>query len=186
MLWALHDAPCTDPLSKLVLLVLSDYADDDGRNAFPAATTISETVPCSRATVYRHLQLLQQQGLIQAQDDQGATAYLRADRRPVVWQLHLPPRGLTVRPRPLLTGSHNPPSRGLTRGLTGETQPSNPKDNPRQAARETDDGALIGCADHAPRRSPACPSCQRQLGKPRAEVKPVDPTVIRRLRERPA
>lgn len=169
MLWALHDAPCTDPVDKLVLWVLSDHADDEGRNALPAVSTIAATVPCDRATVQRHLRALEEQGLIR-KGNQQAAMYLRADRRPTVWDLPLP--GRSVRPRPELRGRTAPPHGAAHGAAPVRPEPVNQEINQGGLPRETAEGAVLGCASHAPGRSPACPDCQRVQPPRRAEIRP--------------
>lgn len=176
MLWALHDAECTDALDKLVLWVLSDYADDTGANAYPSVTTIAQTVPCDRATVHRHLRSLEARGLI-VRGDQSAVEGLRPDRRPTVWQLSLP--GRTVRPRAVIRGRTDD-ANGVAHGVAPvRPDPKNLKTNQRARASAVTTGAPLGCAAHS-ERSPACDACLRV--KPTDETrKPARPETARQL-----
>lgn len=169
MLWALHDAPCADPLDKLILLTMADAASDDGRNVYLAVQTIADTVPCDRATVQRHMRVLERAGLI-VRGDQSAADVLRADRRPTVYDLPLP--GRTVRPRPLLRGRTDPAD-GAARGAAPvRPEPKNQEMNQRQVAA-LEAGEPVGCADHGSRR-PACDACLR-AGTGLDMVKTADP-----------
>lgn len=88
LVWALKEAPVTDPVSHLVLLVLADTAHDDGTNARPSQTTIARIARVSVRTVGYKLKLLEEQGLIR-RGDQQQVAHLHAGRRPTVWDLNL-------------------------------------------------------------------------------------------------
>ena len=171
MLWALHDAPVTDPLSKLVLLAMADAHSEETNVTFLGVRTIADTVPCDRATVQRHLRVLERDRVIVRSEDQTPALYLRADRRPTVYTLALP--GRAVRPRPMLTGPQDTPERGRNGAAPVRPDPKNQEINQRGAPRgETADGAPLGCASHRDRRRPACDACQRVLLPPRDTVRP--------------
>ncbi|MFF1284398.1 hypothetical protein ACFVY4_27100 [Streptomyces sp. NPDC058299] len=90
ILWALKDAPTADSLERLVLVTLAERcARADGCTAFPARDTLARTTHAAPKTVQRVLRRLEDRGLI-AKGDQSAARYLRADRRPVVWDLLIP------------------------------------------------------------------------------------------------
>ncbi|MFJ6940929.1 helix-turn-helix domain-containing protein [Streptomyces sp. NPDC101132] len=72
-----------------VLAVLAEKAGPDGCNAYPSRPTIAERARVDDRTVLRSLQRLEARGLI-ARGDQQAAAYIRADRRPVVYDLMIP------------------------------------------------------------------------------------------------
>lgn len=99
MLWALYEAPIADPAELGVLLVLADHADDDGRNAWPGHAKLAQGARISLSTVKRRLRQLELDGYI-TRGDQALTAHLRADRRPIVWDLAMPEattaRGVSV------------------------------------------------------------------------------------------
>lgn len=123
MLWALYDAPVTEPSQVLVLLALADHVGDDGRGAWPSVATIAAGARCKRRTVQYALRALEQQGLIR-KGDQGLTQHHRADRRPVVWDLVLP-RGASSARRDLY-GVQPTTSRGATQRIYG-VQPIAPE-----------------------------------------------------------
>lgn len=89
LLWATNDAPIADVNEFAVLAMLAEEADSDGCNAFPSRTTMANRTHIDPKTVLRTLQRLESRGLI-SKGDQGAAAYLRADRRPVVYDLLIP------------------------------------------------------------------------------------------------
>lgn len=89
LLWATNDAPIADVNEFAVLAMLAEKADPDGCNAFPSRTTMALRTHIDPKTVLRTLQRLESRGLI-TKGDQEAAAYLRADRRPVVYDLMIP------------------------------------------------------------------------------------------------
>ncbi|MFD1836240.1 helix-turn-helix domain-containing protein [Brachybacterium rhamnosum] len=88
MVWALKHAPVTDPLAHLVLIGLADHADPQGREARPSQKRLAAYVNVTDRTIRTKLRLLEGEGLIVPGDERLA-AHLRADRRPLVWDLQL-------------------------------------------------------------------------------------------------
>lgn len=86
--WAINDAPVPDPVSHLILIVLADYAHDDGTRAFPSQAKIAHKISASVRTVGYRLRKLEALGLIR-RGDQSFVEQYRADRRPTVWDLNL-------------------------------------------------------------------------------------------------
>lgn len=99
MVWALS-APVSDPMSRVILINLANYAGEAGRGAWPSQATLLERAQCSRASLNRKLGHLEAEGLIR-RGDQELLSHLPLNRRPVVWDLNLAgaPWGLTVRPQ---------------------------------------------------------------------------------------
>lgn len=63
--WALYEtAVKLPPVSKLVLIALSDEANSDGLSCYPSHDRIGEAVGCDRRTVMRHIAALEEHGLI--------------------------------------------------------------------------------------------------------------------------
>jgi hypothetical protein len=89
VLWATNDAPIANVNEFAVLTMLAEKADPDGCNAFPSRPTIAARTTVDPKTVLRALQAMEARGLI-AQGDQRAAEYIRADRRPVVYDLLIP------------------------------------------------------------------------------------------------
>lgn len=89
LLWATNDAPIADVNEFAVLLMLAEKADADGCNAFPSRLTMAARTHIDPKTVLRTLQRLEKRRLI-AKGNQAAVTYIRADRRPVVYDLMIP------------------------------------------------------------------------------------------------
>jgi hypothetical protein len=86
--WAL-DATLTGkigPEARLVLAVLADYADADGRGAYPSASTIAERLATTVRSVRRSLVALVEAGLIGPGDERLVWKY-HTNARPAVWDL---------------------------------------------------------------------------------------------------
>lgn len=88
MSWALTAAPVESAQEHVILITLADRAADDGSAAWPSQDWIATRARCSTRTVRRHLQALEARGLIR-RGDQTLVAHLRADSRPIVWDLAL-------------------------------------------------------------------------------------------------
>ncbi|AYN56861.1 helix-turn-helix DNA binding domain protein [Arthrobacter phage Andrew] len=93
MVWALKTAPVPDPIAHLVLIGLADHANDDGTAARPSVGVLAEYARCSPRSVQNKLRDLEACGLIW-KGDQRSVEHLRADRRPVVYDLNI--RGVNV------------------------------------------------------------------------------------------
>lgn len=74
-----------DSTTKLVLIVLADYANAEGM-AWPSVDTLTSEVEKSERTVQNSLRKLERLGLIRRGDQSYARRY-RADRRPVVYEM---------------------------------------------------------------------------------------------------
>ncbi|WP_291478462.1 helix-turn-helix domain-containing protein [Corynebacterium sp.] len=146
--WATRKAPKDiTPGQRLVLIYLAEAAggdDSDWIGAWPSAQTIADAYGMSRRTVMRHLQALEDRGIIRRGDQRMVASY-RPDRRPIVWDIVPTPsewsgcqnvtpqndeRGDTT----VRTGCHGGPN-GVTprseRGDTGVTQTTQePPDEP--------------------------------------------------------
>ncbi|MEU5726859.1 helix-turn-helix domain-containing protein [Micromonospora sp. NPDC047738] len=92
--WALSYAPDVPPQCLAVLIGLANHADAAGRAAFPSQERLAHYARKTVRSVRRDLDELERLGLIR-RGDQRHTAFLPADRRPVVWDL------ATHRRRPL-------------------------------------------------------------------------------------
>lgn len=121
MAWAL-DVPLDalpNPTARHVLLVLANYAGEDGRGAFPSVATISRQTGLSRRAVQNNLTLLADSSIIRAGNPLIAAAWIgRADQRPNVWDLALE-RGAADTPR-AVNGVQLTPERGAA----GAPEPS--------------------------------------------------------------
>jgi hypothetical protein len=91
--WALREAPVGgDVTSRLILLILADYAKPDGRGAYPSVHTVALLARVSDRCVRKHLSDLHASGVIR-KGDQRILSHIRADRRTTVWDLCMPAVG---------------------------------------------------------------------------------------------
>lgn len=184
--WALN-AQVGDSTRKLVLVALANHAHRDGTSTFPSKDSIAAYAECSKGTVKRHVTKLLEEGWIRT-GDQDLTASIRADRRPVVYDLAMndtvrdawatgvqdePPStghdGAPTTPRPKPTGVHLEHHGG---------SPVNPKPSltveppppPASGGRPT---TSTSCSKHTT-PTPNCRSCgttPRQLERAAAKAK---------------
>ncbi|WJJ10356.1 helix-turn-helix domain-containing protein [Prescottella equi] len=88
MTWALTAAPVESAQEHVILIALADRASDDGTAAWPSQDWIALRARCSTRTVRRHLRSLEDRGVIR-RGDQSLVKHLRADHRPIVWDLNV-------------------------------------------------------------------------------------------------
>lgn len=86
ILWVMHKAPVEPNAKFRTLLELANFADDEGRAAFPSRGRLAERTGLSSGSIARHLRALESDGLIR-RGDQSLVQHYRRDRRPVVWDL---------------------------------------------------------------------------------------------------
>lgn len=72
-----------------MLVCYAERADDDGCNSFPSHDTVASMVHASVDTVKKKVRAMESRGIL-ARGDQSVAAYIRADRRPVVYDLMIP------------------------------------------------------------------------------------------------
>jgi hypothetical protein len=75
--------------SKMVLLVISDHASDDGTNSWPSVATIARKASLGERQVKRILRELEACGLIGIELQAGGTRDMRDDRRPNRYTVNL-------------------------------------------------------------------------------------------------
>lgn len=96
MTWAMEQQIVRDASARHVLLCLANYADHQGKAAFPSASTLVNDTGLSERTVRAKLDFLEQSGLIVKGNQAIVAAYIdRADKRPVCYDLHIS-RGAAV------------------------------------------------------------------------------------------
>lgn len=98
MHWALNQAPVKEPVKVLILVAMAERANDDGTDVWQAVGTIAEKARVSVRTVQREMKELEAAGLI-TRGDQSRVAHLPANRRPVVWDIVMYPRGDKLAPQ---------------------------------------------------------------------------------------
>lgn len=97
--WAIEQPEVKDPITRLVLLCLANYAGADGSNAFPSIERLARDTCLSERAVQYQLRKLVKLMLIRKGNQAIAAAHIqRADRRPTVYDLLLE-RGAPHAPR---------------------------------------------------------------------------------------
>lgn len=116
MSWALSQQIVTEAHSRHVLLCLANYADQSGRAAFPAVSSLALDTGLAPRTVQYRLRDLEAMGLIKRGNQAIAAAYIsQRDRVPVCYDLDLS-RGAQDAPRT---------ERGACHDVTGCTPEQN-------------------------------------------------------------
>ncbi|MHC8348684.1 helix-turn-helix domain-containing protein [Pseudomonas sp. RT4P38] len=116
MAWALSQQVVTESHSRHVLLCLANYADQSGRAAFPAVSSLALDTGLAPRTVQYRLRDLEKMGLIARGNQAVAAAYItQRDRVPVCYDLDLS------------RGAHDAPraERGAPQDATGCTPEQN-------------------------------------------------------------
>lgn len=99
MTWALEQRLVTDPTARHVLLCLANYADKNGRGAFPSVASLADDTGLSPRTVQAKLRVLEEQGIVVEGNRAVAAAYInRRDRVPTCYDI-LMSRGEAAAPR---------------------------------------------------------------------------------------
>lgn len=99
MTWALEQRLVTDPTARHVLLCLANYADKNGRGAFPSVASLADDTGLSARTVQAKLRVLEEQGIVIEGNRAVAAAYInRRDRVPTCYDIIMS-RGEAAAPR---------------------------------------------------------------------------------------
>ncbi|MGY3172405.1 hypothetical protein ACVWYU_001782 [Pseudomonas sp. TE12234] len=99
MVWALEQRLVEESTARHVLLCLANYADKNGKGAFPSTNSLSEDTGLAVRTVKYKLEALEALGAIRRGNQAIAAAYIdRHDRRPVVYDMAVE-RGAPDAPR---------------------------------------------------------------------------------------
>ncbi len=99
MTWALEQQLVTDATARHVLLCLANYANQDGRGAFPSVETLKADTGLSERTIRYKLDDLERAGVIRRGNPAIVAAYIdRKDKRPICYDV-LIQRGATAAPR---------------------------------------------------------------------------------------
>lgn len=86
MVWALEEAPDVPAQALGVLMGLANHADEHGRGAYAGQDLLATYARKSDRQTRSDLTRLEELGLIR-RGDQSLVAHIRADKRPVVWDL---------------------------------------------------------------------------------------------------
>lgn len=170
VLWVFDEAPDVPSTLVSTLLAVARYAGSDGRGAHPSATTVAAHTRKSESQAKRDLAALEKAGLI-CRGDQRIVAYIRADRRPTVYDLPIP-RGSTDDTPWSGNGVAHRPQRGSTQGPNG-VAPVLPEEFLKNSGRRARDraGAQSSPAEPKTRLAPPCSEC----GKPFSQELLADP-----------
>lgn len=104
--WALWQAEPRSYQEKLVLCILAERSDKDGKGAYPSKTTIADGLGISDPRrVRRVLKQLERDGLIR-KGDQSEASDIPANKRPMVYDLPITMTRESMRESGL--GMHNP------------------------------------------------------------------------------
>ena len=88
MSWALTQQIVENPAARHVLLCLANYADQNGRSAFPSVSTLVIDTGLSERSVRSKLEHLENLGVITRGNQKVVVAYIdRPDRRPVCYDI---------------------------------------------------------------------------------------------------
>jgi DNA-binding MarR family transcriptional regulator len=178
MTWALS-ADVGDSTRKLVLIGYANHAHKDGRNSWASKDTIAEYVNCDPKTVRRHVKALIAAGWLR-EGDQSQVIHLRADRRPVVydlamsdaqraqWKAEQVPAGENARPDNLSPreSGHGGTSGGTPVGARGDMAMSPEPSRTQEPLPNPSAARGIGCVRHSAGPVANCRGCgttQRQL-----------------------
>jgi hypothetical protein len=100
MSWAMEQQIVTDASARHVLLCLANYADHDGKAAFPSTAKLERDTGLSESTIRRKLDSLEELGMIAKGNQSIVAAYIdRADKRPICYDIQMKKPGSTVNPR---------------------------------------------------------------------------------------
>ncbi|HDS1550643.1 TPA: helix-turn-helix domain-containing protein [Stenotrophomonas maltophilia] len=152
MAWAMDQKRIADPAARHVLLCLANYADKDGRGAFPSADSLSQDTGLSVRTVRLKLVQLVEAGLTVKGNQALAAVYInRADRRPVVYDLVMS-RDAAAAPREEARGAAdgtNGVQLTAERGAAAAANPSNNHQGETHGSPAGDEGAADGVDEQA-------------------------------------
>jgi hypothetical protein len=127
MAWAIEQQDVTEPVTRLVLICLANYAGADGNAACPAVLRLARDSGLSERAVRIHLRNLEAAGLIVRGNPAFAAARIsRADRRPHVYNLVMT-RGACDAPRSVTGGTAERHGGHMTTER-GAPRAPNPKD----------------------------------------------------------
>ncbi|MEN5284791.1 helix-turn-helix domain-containing protein [Stenotrophomonas lactitubi] len=194
MTWALDQQVATESISRHVLLCLANYADKDGRNAFPSAATLAQDTGLAVRTVRARLAQLLETGVIRKGNQAIVAAYIpAADRRPVCYDLVME-RGACGAPREGERGARhdtNGVHATTARGARGAANPSYNHQEETHRSPAGDEGAAnavdeqadllggkapVGCPHEAiiaayHKELPNCPEVQGWSDRRRAHLR---------------
>ena len=126
VLWVMDEAPDVPPHLLSTLIAVARFADENGRGAYISASTVAQLTRKTESQAKRDLGALEKKKLLK-RGNQRLVAHIRADRRPVVYNIPMPERGSTdatssrgsTHATPQPNGVAYRPERGSTQGANG-------------------------------------------------------------------
>lgn len=155
MVWALEDAPDVPAQALGVLMGLANHADELGRGAYAGQDRLAIYSRKSDRQARSDLTRLEELGLIR-RGDQSLVDHIRADKRPVVWDLALE-RRKEANGRKQASGGKS----------TSGRKPSTPEEE--SAGEETAPGSPLPGGDELPAGSTAQSDRKPTSGEPSTE-----------------
>lgn len=106
--------------ASAMLMVLADYAHDDGTHVFPYVDTLTGRLGWNYRKVQRALTTLRDLGLIEVDAAlvPKRLRHMRPDRRPTVYRLRIESNGVTESVTPLRSRGDSSWSNGVTESVT--------------------------------------------------------------------
>jgi endogenous inhibitor of DNA gyrase (YacG/DUF329 family) len=159
LLWAFDEAPEVPARLVSTLLAVARYAGTDGRGSHPSAATLAAMTRKTERQAKRDLAELEKLKLVR-RGNQRTVAYIRADRRPTVYDLAMP-RGDT---HDTPSGGHGVTprvERGDTQGQNG-VSPMSPEEVLKTSGKRARDRAGAQSPPAKPETriaAPPCPEC---------------------------
>lgn len=126
--WVIEQASVPGSLFA-VLVCLGWKADDNGEGAYPSVPTLAAWTGKTDRQVRSDLRALEAAALIRL-GDQSLAEHIRADRRPVVWDLAMPPTTGSTRPEVSFRPEVHDRSSASDRALD-DRQPASVRDHAR-------------------------------------------------------
>ena len=129
VVWATEQDP-GDPLAKLILIMLADYANKDTGEAWPSFATLAKACCISRRTCIAKLHTLESKGLIRSEGRRKENDAFTSNKytfplvhvvHQVVQHVHHPSAGAA--PKPVTEPIENPPRAGV---IPDAWQPAQP------------------------------------------------------------
>jgi len=175
MAWAMRQQEVTAATARHVLLVLANYADHEGRNAFPAASTLAKATGLTERGIRLTLAKLQKLGAIKLGNQAIVAAHIdRADRRPVVYDLCI--TGVNV-VHPVKTGGTSRQHGVNLEAARGEHRSPKPSFTHQRAFAHAGARAVDKSTGKAEEPNGRQPPAAEVIARSRPE-KPADPVLV--------
>lgn len=179
ILWALYEAADVPAHLLSTLIAVAAHTGNDGQGAYISAGTVGQLTRKTESQAKRNLRELEKLGHI-SRGNQRLVAHIRADRRPIVYDVPMPERGSadatssrgSTHATPQAHGVAPTPSRGSTEGPHG-VAPVLPEEFLKNSRTARGRASAENARADAPKTitAPPCPGC----GKPFSQELLADP-----------